>query len=137
MGETIMESNQSVNQIPNQYQLSGKHLHISYSTSGFDGRPHFTYQDQQQTLGFSGDEIRTAESEIGTLVTVTIRLSIDTGGTSFSVILPRVDIPGEQSVPVQTYGITTLHKFSPIPMSGQRDFYTVTRLTGSAGVVFF
>jgi hypothetical protein len=132
-----MESNQPVNQAPNQYQFSGKHLHISYSTSGFDGRPHFTYQDQQRTLGFSGDEIRTAESEIGTLVTVTIRLSIDAGGTSFSIILPRVDIPGEQSISVQTYGITTIHKFSPIPMSGQRDFYTVTPLVGSASVVFF
>jgi hypothetical protein len=113
------------------YELSGKHLHITYSTKGPDGKPHFTYQDLHQTLQLSGDEIRGANTEIGTLISVTIRLTVDTGGTSFSVLLPRVTIPGEQSVPIRTDGITTLHKFSVVPMTGQRDFYTVTPLTGS------
>src|SRR4051812_40693065 len=31
---------------PDNYQLSGPHhLHVSYSTNGIDGKPHFTYQD--------------------------------------------------------------------------------------------
>ena len=124
-------------QAPNLYQLSGKNLNITYSTSGIDGKPHFSYQDLQQTLNFAGDQIRSVETEIGTLVSVTVRMTVDTGGTTFSLLLPRVDIPGEQSVPIQTVGITTLHRFSIIPMNGQRDFYTVTRLHGSAARVFF
>lgn len=32
---------------PNVYQLSGKGLHISYSTTGIDGKARLTYQDQQ------------------------------------------------------------------------------------------
>ncbi|ABB75637.1 hypothetical protein SAMN05216403_1311 [Nitrosospira multiformis ATCC 25196] len=124
-------------QTPNLYQLSGKNLNITYSTSGIDGKPHFSYQDLQQTLDFTGDEIRSVETEIGTLVSVTIRMTVDTGGTTFSLLLPRIHIPGEQTVPVQTIGITTLHRFSVLPISGQRDFYTVTRLHGSAGRVFF
>jgi hypothetical protein len=64
-------------------------------------------------------------------------LTVDSGGVSFSVLLPRVNLPGEQSVPISTDGITTLHKFSVIPVTGQRDFYTVTPLTGSAARVFF
>jgi hypothetical protein len=122
---------------PNLYQLSGEHLAVTYSTSGLDGKPHFTYQDQQQTLNFSGNQIRSVESDVGTLVSVTIRLTVDSGGVSFSVLLPRVNLPGEQSVPISTDGITTLHKFSVIPVTGQRDFYTVTPLTGSAARVFF
>ena len=122
---------------PNLYELSGKHLHVTYSTSGVDGKPHFIYQDLQQTLNFSGDEIRSVKTEIGTLISVTIRLTVDTGGTTFSVLLPRVNIPGEQSVPIHTDGITTLHKVSIVPVIGQRDFYTVTPLTGSAARVFF
>jgi hypothetical protein len=122
---------------PNLYELSGHHLHVTYSTSGIDGKPHFSYQDLQHTLSFSGDEIRRVETEIGALVSVTIRLTIDTGGTSFSLLLPRVNIPGEQTVPIQTEGITTLHKFSIVPTAGQRDFYTVTPLTGTAMRVFF
>lgn len=122
---------------PNLYQLSGEHLHITYSTSGVDGKPHFSYQDLLQTLSFSGDEILSVKTEIGTLVSVTIRLTVDSGGTTFSVLLPRVNIPGEQSVPIRTVGITTLHRFSILPVIGQRDFYTVTPLTGSAARVFF
>lgn len=132
-----MQANQPASQTPNLYQLSGKHLDITYSTSGIDGKPHFSYQDLQQTLSFSGDQIRSVETEIGTLVSVTIRLTVDTGGTSFSLVLPHVNIPGEQSVPIQTFGITTLHRFSILPITGQRDFYTVTRLHGSAARVFF
>ena len=135
-----MQTGQPVNQAaqaPNLYQLSGKHLNITYSTSGIDGKPHFSYQNLQQTLSFTGEEIRSVETEIGTQVSVTIRMTVDTGGTTFSLLLPRVNIPGEQSVPIQTVGITTLHRFSIIPINGQLDFYTVTRLHGSAARVFF
>ncbi|SEK60704.1 hypothetical protein [Nitrosovibrio tenuis] len=132
-----MQANQAASQPPNLYQLSGKHLNITYSTSGIDGKPHFSYQDLQQTLSFTGDEIRSVETEIGTLVSVTIRMTVDTGGTTFSLLLPRVNIPGEQSVPIQTTGITTLHRFSILPINGQLDFYTVTWLHGSAARVFF
>ena len=122
---------------PNLYQLSSNHLHVSYSTSGVDGKPHFTYQDPHQTLNFSGDEIRSVVTEVGILISVTIRLTVDTGGITFSVLLPHVNLPGEQSVPIQTDGIATLHRSSMVPMIGQRDFYTLTRLTGSAARVFF
>jgi hypothetical protein len=122
---------------PNRYDLSGEHIHITYSTTGVDGKPHFTYQDQQQTLNFSGGHIRTVQTEVGTLVSVTIRLTVDAGGTTFSVLLPRVNIPGEQTVPIRTIGMTTLHKFSIGPAIGQRDFYKIASMTGSASRVFF
>jgi hypothetical protein len=124
-------------QEPNLYQLSGHHLHVTYSTSGIDGKPHFSYQDHHQTLSFIGDQIRSVSTEIGTLVSVTIRLTVDQGGTSFSILIPRVNIPGEQSVPVRTEGVTTLHRFSITPSVGQLDFYTVTPLSGNAMRVAF
>ena len=40
---------------PTYYDLSGRNIHISYSTTGVDSQPHFTYQDLQQTRSFSGD----------------------------------------------------------------------------------
>ncbi|WON73842.1 hypothetical protein [Nitrosospira sp. Is2] len=132
-----MEQKHATGQTPNHYDLSGRNLHAVYSTTGIDGEPHFSYQDLQQTLNFSGDEIRLAATEIGTLVSVTTRMTVDTGGTTFSVLLPMVTIPGEQTVPVRTIGITTLHRFSIVLAAGQRDFYTVTPLNGSASRVFF
>ena len=122
---------------PNFYQLSGHHIHVSYSTTGIDGKPHFSYQDLLHTLSFSGDQIRRVDTEIGTLVSVTIRMTIDTGGTTFSLLIPRVNIPGEQAVPIQTDGVTTLHKFSVFQTPGQRDFYTIAPLVGTAMRLLF
>jgi len=120
--------------LANQYNLSGRNLHITYLPHGTatDRQPKFTYQDLQQTLNFSGEQIRSVEVEIGVLVSVTIRMTRDTGGTTFSLLIPRVNIPGETSVPIETIGITTLHKFSIVPQNGQQDFYTSTRLRGTA-----
>jgi hypothetical protein len=125
---------------PDLFILAGSGLHVSYATSGFDAKPHFTYQDAHRTLTFSGDQIRTVDvPDLGMLVSVTLMLTVDSGSTTFSLMIPRVNLPGEQSVPISTDGITTVHRFSLIPVlnQGQRDFYTVTRLSGSASLVQF
>ena len=124
---------------PNLYQLQGHHLHVLYTASGIDGKPHFDYQDAHQTLHFKGDEIRTIELEIGTLVTVTIRLTVDSGSTSFSLLLPQVNLDQTKQAHITTEGITTLHRLSLVPQfnQGQTELYTVTQLTGTAQFVLF
>jgi hypothetical protein len=126
---------------PNLFSLSGGGLHVEYSTSSFDGQPHLTYQDSLRTLSFIGDQIRVVNvADLGTMVSVTIVLTVDTGGTTFSLLLPPVNLPGPfASVPVSTDGITTHHAFSIIPAfnHGQRDFYSVTPLQGTATQVVF
>ena len=98
---------------PNLYELSGRNLHITYSTTGVDGQPHFSYQDLQQTRSFSGDQIRRVEAEVATIVSVTFAPSVDFGGHTFSVLIPRVNLPAAGlRVNIQTYGITTLHRFA-------------------------
>jgi tripartite-type tricarboxylate transporter receptor subunit TctC len=124
---------------PNLYQLHGAHLHITYATSGIDGKPHFTYQDVQHALHFTGDQIRTVPTEIGTLVTVTIHSTVDAGSTSFTLVVPQVNLGQSHHASIRTQGITTLHRFSIFPPAnhGQRELYTVTDLSGSAGAVTF
>ena len=125
---------------PNLYQLHGRHLNIIYATSGIDGKPHFSYHDTHHTLQFSGDQIRTVDTEIGTLVTVTIQLTVDSGSTTFSLLLPSVNLNQPHTVAhIKTEGITTLHKFSLIPAlnQGQTELYTVAKLTGTAQFVLF
>jgi hypothetical protein len=124
---------------PNMYSFSGGDLHITYATSSEDGRPQFTYQDHTRTLHFRGDEIRSVETDLGRVVSVSIRPTIDAGSTTFSFLVPRVNLIGEAAVPIRTAGITTLHKFSMLPVfnQGQLDFYTVTQLTGFAARVRF
>ncbi|TAN67821.1 MAG: hypothetical protein EPN17_10635 [Methylobacter sp.] len=127
-------------QAANLYDLQGKDLHISYSTTGIDGKPHFTYQHGKKILNFSGDQIRTVGTEIGTLVTVTIVNTVDTGSTSFSLLIPAVNLDQTtREAPIKTEGITTIHKFSVIPAfnSGQTDNYKFSNLTGTAKAVVF
>lgn len=124
---------------PNLYDLHGHHLHITYSTSGIDGKPRFQYHDPLQTLQFSGDEIRTLDSEIGTLVTITLRLTPDLGSTSFTLLVPQVNLGQSREAQITTFGLTTLHRFSIAPQldRGQTERSTVTELSGTAALVEF
>jgi hypothetical protein len=123
--------------LPNLYDLHGHHLHITYSTSSIDGKPLFQYHDPFQTLQFSGDQIRTLDSEVGTLVTVTIRLTTDFGSTSFTLMVPQVNLDQSSESQITTFGITTLHRFSIAPQldRGQTEHYTVAELSGTAAFV--
>ena len=81
---------------PNRYELQsadGK-TKVDYETSNFFGLPtlNLTQPPGHPIRHFSGSQIRAVNTEIGTLVTVTTQLSIDTGSTSFSVLLPAVTL---------------------------------------------
>ena len=127
---------------PNQWTLSGGGVLVRYSTEPIIfGGTHFSYQDgQQPTLTFNGNEIRTVDvADIGTLVSVTIIRTVDTGSTSFTLLLPRVNIVQQgpvSSASVTTWGIRTAHAgplSPPFPFGhGQQDFYTVFELCGTA-----
>ncbi|HEV3042197.1 MAG TPA: hypothetical protein VHA33_30840 [Candidatus Angelobacter sp.] len=125
---------------PNLFRLHGHNLQVTYSTSGFDGIPHLQYHDAFQTLHFSGDQIRTQPTEIGTLVTVTIRMTVDSGSTAFTLLVPNVNLEEETNmVDITTFGITTIRRFSIVPEfnEGQLDSYAVTELRGTAARVVF
>ncbi|BDI19899.1 hypothetical protein ANSO36C_57010 [Nostoc cf. commune SO-36] len=124
--------------IPNLYQFKGKNISITYSTTSFIGQPLLTYQDNQQTLSFRGNkEIRSVETEIGTLVTVTIHKTVDTGSTSFTLILPRVKLTPGNEVKIVTKGITTTNTVIPKFNQGQTQTYKTIHLTGTAQAVAF
>jgi hypothetical protein len=124
---------------PDSYQLHGAQLHITYSTTSFVGKPHFVYQDASQTLTFEGDQIRTVTTEIGILVTVTIHRTPDSGSTTFTLLVPTVNLGPSNQASIHTEGITTIHRFSIVPVfnQGQTELYTVTPLTGTASFVVF
>jgi hypothetical protein len=125
---------------PNLYDLSGAGLHITYSTTGIDGKPHFTYHSGSQTLIFVGDQIQTTQSPLGTLVTVFIVRTVDSGSTTFTLLVPRANLNNiSEHLQITTDGIIALHRFSLIHalMHGQLDRYTVHALHGTASHVQF
>jgi hypothetical protein len=77
-----------------------------------------------------------AVADLGTVVSVTIVETVDTGYTSFSLLIPDLDLPTDQgSVFMHTQGITTVHRiFVGLIGHPQSETYTVTPLNGTATV---
>jgi hypothetical protein len=124
---------------PNFYQVSGDGITVTYSTSTFLGGPHFHYQDKNIDKSFSGSQIHVTDDPLlGTIVSVVIFLTIDQGSTTFSLLIPRVNLGTSFAVDISTVGITTEHKFSIVgPVAPQSDLYTSHVMTGKARFVFF
>jgi hypothetical protein len=85
------------------------------------------------TLVFTGTQIRVVSNpDLGTVVSVTLSVS-PVAETTFTVLLPTVVLDATHPIePVQTEGISTNHLLFP-PL-GQKEFYSVTPLTGVAGL---
>jgi hypothetical protein len=123
---------------PNLYDLSGDGIHITYTFYPLAGPPQFHYHDTKQSHLFKDKEIRTVNTEIGTLVSVSIHLTPDSGSTSFTVLIPTVGLGQSYAQPITTIGITTLHKINIVgpALLGQTELYTVHPLRGTAYFVF-
>ena len=110
-------------------------LQVSYSAA----EPSLHYHQGPIVQDFTGNQIRVVEApDLATSVSVTINRTIDSSWTTFTLLLPRVNLPAPPvspaAVPVTTDGITTLHRFSTVLalQHGQLEFYTVTPLQGTA-----
>ena len=93
----------------------------------------FHYVHSPANLTFTGPQIRVVPNpDLGTLVSVTLGIS-PVAETTFTVLLPAAIVDTTHPVePVHTDGITTNHHLFP-PL-GQKEFYTVTPLAGSASL---
>jgi len=125
---------------PNHFQLSGGGISITYLPVGVGSLTHLQYQDAQRTLNFTGDQIRKVDvPDLGSIVSVTLTITLDSGSTTFSVLIPKMTLHNTTgaSAQIQTEGITTVHRFSPIPAFnlGQNELYSVTPLRGNASNV--
>jgi len=119
---------------PNHYDLTGDGISVIYDTTTFGGKPMLSYHDKAVSRSFVGDQIRTVNTEIGTLVTVTIFLTPDSGSTTFTLLIPEVNLGAADSAAISTCGITTLHRLTIIgpPRQGQTELYTTHDMKGTA-----
>jgi hypothetical protein len=123
---------------PTLYELSGNGIHVTYATSSLQGQPQFNYHDAFQARNFTGNQIQTADTVLGRLVTVFLVQTVDSGSTTFTLLVPTVNLPPSKVANITTEGITTLHKFAIVkPPQGQTELYTVHKLHGTARFVEF
>lgn len=123
---------------PNLYELAGHHTHVTYATSGIDGQPHLSFKNQAFNKSFTGAEIRTEDSELGKLVSVSLKVSIDTGSTSMTLLIPSVAMGNQNSRPLHTLCIISVHTGPIAPGHvGARQTYEAVALEGTAKLVQF
>jgi len=124
---------------PNQYVLKGGSITVTYTTSNFLGQPFLSYNDGTTTKDFFGSAIRVVDVGIGTLVTVTTHMTIDTGGTEFSVLLPAIQLAdANKTQQFNTDGVITTFKGpDSFPRTGVGQTYDFIPMTGTARHVLF
>lgn len=124
---------------PNQYTLKGGNITVTYSTTSFLGKPILSYNDGTTTKDFFGSAIDVQNVGIGTLVTVTTFLTIDAGGTEFSVLLPNIELPDNSATQqFETDGIITDFKGpDSFPRTGVSQTYDFICMEGTARHVVF
>jgi hypothetical protein len=126
---------------PNRFvlQSSDGKIKVDYETTTFVGQPALNLtQAPAPPRHFAGSQIRTLATEIGTLVTVTTYITIDSGSTSFSVLIPAISLKGfGDHEAFATEAIITAHSGPiPIPASGAHERYQFVPLNGDASFVF-
>jgi hypothetical protein len=125
---------------PNLYELQGDKLGITYASSSISGQPQLELRHGRKSLHFSGTEIQTGKTPIGTMVTVTIEDTPDLKKVSFSLLLPDVNLQQSTKVNIKTLGIVTTVKTSiggPNLAKGAVQTYKVVSLRGTAKAVQF
>lgn len=127
---------------PNRYLLQSKDgkTKVDYETSSFGGPPvlNLTLPPGHPIVHFSGSQIRVLNTEVGSLVTVTTRLTIDAGSTSFSVLVPAISLTNlADHKAFSTDAILTTHS-GPLstPFAGVHETYQFVPLSGEARFIF-
>ena len=89
----------------NKFVLSGHGIQVTYIMGGNPTFPSLTFTEGATHKTFTPAQITTDTTGLGTLVSVALVQSIDTGGTRFGFFLPQVELKLGQSAPVTTIGV--------------------------------
>jgi hypothetical protein len=88
----------------NKYVLSGNGIEVDYTIGGNPGFTALVFKEGANTKTFTPAQITTDHTGLGTLVSVPLVQTIDTGGSRFGFFLPQVQVALGHKVPVTTIG---------------------------------
>ncbi len=89
----------------NKFVLKHHQVEVDYTLGATPGIPALVYRDGSSApKSFTVSEITTNQTGLGTLVSVALVTSIDTGGERFGFFLPQLDVPSGQSEEFRTVG---------------------------------
>lgn len=89
----------------NKFILKHHHIEVDYTVGITPGLPALIYKDGPNTKSFTSAEITTEQTGLGTMTSVSLLRTIDTGGERFGFFLPQVDVPMGQTQAFTTAGV--------------------------------
>jgi hypothetical protein len=117
----------------NTFELSGKSIHVSYSSTSFTGVATFSYRDNRLSRSFSGEEIHLQDTEVGQLVTVTLESVADGDRVTFSLALPTVTLRRDAAIRIKVPGLTVTNPSTIAgPPPGPQKLYSIFNMKGTA-----
>lgn len=97
----------------NKFMLKHHQVEVEYSpedpaagTTSTSGLTILVYRDGDSApQSFTGAEVATDQTGLGTLISVALVTSVDTGGKRFGFFLPQFDVPAGESEEFRTAGV--------------------------------
>ena len=89
----------------NKFVLKHHHIEVDYTIGITPGLPALTYKDGSNVKTFTSAEITTDNTGLGSLVSVSLVKSIDTGGERFGFLLPQLDVASGKTEKFNTVGV--------------------------------
>jgi hypothetical protein len=122
---------------PNLFELRNRRISVSFSATSITGDPLMHFKDRRHEVSVRGEEIRQVETEVGTLVTLTLEPDADAGALLFTLVIPRVVLATPNvTQPIATQGIYTRSRLPPrLPASVQLQTSEVVELKGTASFI--
>lgn len=125
-------------QTANLFELSCGETQFTYSTSSFAGPPQLSYHGPEGDLSFTGDEIDTQPTKLGTEVTVTLDAVPDLHTITLTLLLASFKLDADLESEFATLAIkTTNHATIAGPPVGAGQSYETIELHGVAKSVAF
>ena len=90
----------------NKFLLKGNGVEVEYTIGANPALIAMTVSEGGTSKSFKPADITTDQTGLGTLVSVAMVRSIDTGGSRFGFFLPELELALGQKAPVSTTGIT-------------------------------
>jgi hypothetical protein len=94
----------------NKFVLKHHQIEVDYTIGVTPGLTAVTYKDGPNVKTFKTNEITTDQTALGSLVSVLLVRTVDTGGERFGFYLPQLDVPSGQTENFETAGV--YEKFS-------------------------
>ncbi|MGH2944292.1 MAG: hypothetical protein ACRDLN_16120 [Solirubrobacteraceae bacterium] len=121
---------------PAVFELRGDGAELEYHTPAAPGGRRLCFRDGEHDRDFGEDEIRAQDSELGELVSITLRDAPDEPLVKLTLAVPPLDFGGEPRVAVQAVALVSSDRrtafVAPPGPTGQLVAYEDLALTGTA-----